>query len=327
MSKNIKTLLHKKTDHSLSLQDHPAPSTTYEGNDKFLLLEVNATALTSGELLWPEVNELAYPIPGMDVAGTILTTPASSRFKTGDRVYGYTAVVRPGAAREQQIALESELALMPEALSWDEAATMPLSALTAWQVLFDHAGLRLQSQQTGSPDSRTRVLVTAASGSVGVWAVQLAHLAGAYVVATCGPKNVDLVKSLGADEVLDYTKTSLSTWAAEDSGRAFDVVIDCKGGAILTEAWKCVKSKGFFNSVAEPPEDLKPATGVAPDVRSKWFIVEPNGGQLAEISKLVEEGKCKAVVDSSWGLGEWQKALERLNSGHARGKVVLRVKQ
>lgn len=330
MTTLIKTLSHNTSDHKLAIQDHPAPTSPCESVGLHIL-EVYATSFTNGELLWPEVNELAQPVPGFDVAGKIMYAPESSHFKKGDPVYGYTHVTRPGAAREQQVALEAELALKPDILSWEEAATVPLSALTAWQALFEKAGIAPPSgpgADDEAAEQSPRVLITAASGGVGVWAVQLARLAGAYVVATCGPRNIDFVKDLGANEVLDYTITPVGAWTAEDRReREFDVVIDCKGGATLSEAWTCVKAGGFMNSVAEPADDKRPNEGVADSVRSLWFIVEPHGSQLALISELIKQGRCRPVTDSVWAFDDWEKAFERLASGHARGKVVLRIKQ
>ncbi|KAF2095620.1 NAD(P)-binding protein [Rhizodiscina lignyota] len=296
-----------------------------QSRSQYNLISVRATSLTSGELFWPEPNSLEFPIPGFDMAGVVISPASRSEFKTGDEVYALTSFSRAGAAREQQIALDAELALKPKSLSWEEAATVPLSALTASQALFVYAGLSALPQDNEKDGEKKRVLVTAASGGVGVWAVQFASRAGAFVVATCGPSNIDFVKELGAHEVLDYTNTNLSQWVQEDDSRRFDIVIDCKGGDTLAEAWTVVKPSGFLNSVAQPAETKKPATGVAEGVRTHWFIVDPDGGQLELVSNLIESGKCKAIVDSIWSLDDWREAFQRLDSGHARGKVVLKV--
>lgn len=315
----IRTLLHNTKTHELSLTSLPAPS-----DPQLILLKVHTTSLTSGELLWTEALHPDTPVPGFDVAGTVISAPSNSKFKLGDSVYALTSFSRAGAARELQLALETELALKPASLSWEEAASVPLSALTAWQCLFVHGGLKEPNEDEAAKG--VRVLITAASGGVGVWVVQLARLAGAYVVATCGPSNVKFVHGLGADEVLDYSKTNLKEWVAEDlENRRFDVVIDCKGGDVLEEAWTAVKSGGFFDSVAEPVDKAKPTKGVADGIRTKWFIVEQDGEQLAKISSLIETGKVKAVLDSVFALDDWEKAFERLNGGHARGKVVLKI--
>jgi NADPH:quinone reductase-like Zn-dependent oxidoreductase len=173
---------------------------------------------------------------------------------------------------------------------------------------------------------KKRVLVTAASGSVGVWGIQLAREAGLEIVGTCGTSNVEFVKSLGAQTVLDYTKTSLLDWVSEDlEARGFDVVFDCIGGQTLTDSWKCARRGGKVISVAEPPDPKKPTDGVADAVEGVWFIVKANGPALAEVTSLIEEGKCKPVVDSVYTLEQFKEAFDRLEGGHAKGKVVLTV--
>ena len=148
--------------------------------------------------------------------------------------------------------------------------------MTAWQVLFEHAKLVAPTDPNAkTSNSGKRVLVTAAAGGVGVWVVQFAHLAGAFVVGTCGGKNEAFVKELGDDEVIDYGKVDIddSEWVRQGEGRKFDVVVDCVGGKALDQAWLCVKKGGFMNSVAMPPKLKRPEQGVEEDVADKWFIV------------------------------------------------------
>jgi NADPH:quinone reductase-like Zn-dependent oxidoreductase len=326
--KLCKTLLHNRADHTLTLTQHPAPPPT----STYHLVRVKAAALTNGELLWPEPNALAHPIPGFDVAGVIETSVPNSEFHLGDEVYGLTAFDRPGAAREVTEALPDELARKPRGAGWAEAATVPMSSLTAWQALFVHGGLGApggekkggeEGKRRGRGTERKRVLVTAASGGVGVWLIQLAKLAGAYVVGTCGPGNVDYVKDLGADEVLDYTKTGIPQWVGSDEDNKADLVVDCVGGKNLEDSWTAVKQGGKLISIVVPPDTKRPSQGVSEDVQSLFFIVEPDGRQLGLITELIEGGECNPVLDSSWRIEEWGMAWERVNGGHARGKVVL----
>ena len=273
----------------------------------------------------------SFNVPGVDVAGTVLSAPATSRFRVGDEVYARTTFPRAGNAKEYTVAEEEELALKPKNLSAEEAVTIPMSALTAWQGLFEHGGLSIPGGVSGGEMLRKkRVLVTAASGGCGVWAVQLAKLAGAYVIATCGPSKVELVKSLGADEVLDYSKIGLKEWVEQDPERKVDLVFDCVNPQSIEEAWLVVKRGGLLLTITPPrdmkyKEELEAPVGVENDARGRFFIMKPDGRVLEQVSKMVEEGRCRPVVDSVWEMEEWEKALGIVDGGHAMGKVVLRI--
>ncbi|KAF2175578.1 NAD(P)-binding protein [Zopfia rhizophila CBS 207.26] len=325
----MRALIRTGPSKSLTLtSDLPEPSSS--DSSQSYIIRTHATALTRDELTWPEPLSIDVPIPGFDLAGTIISAPttASAKFKPGDEVYALTTSTWQGNAKEVSIAVENELSLKPKNMNWEEAASVPLSALSAWQALFVHGRLTPPSseQNMKSQNSGKRVLVTAASGGVGIWGVQLAHLAGAEVVGTCGSSNVEFVKGLGADVALDYTETNLKEWVDENKdARGFDVVLDCIGGQTLEDAWKSVRKGGRVVSVAEPPDGKNPKEGLAEGVEGVWFIVEPNGGQLGEITRLIERGECKGMVDSVFSLEQWSEAFERLQGGHVKGKVVLRL--
>lgn len=319
----IPTVLHNVKDHSLSLSNHETPSPT----SLQYLIEVHATTLTSGELQWPEPNSLIDPIPGFDLAGTVISTPqdfppGDVAYKIGTRVYGLTSFSRRGNARSITVAEHSEIAPIPEMISFNVAASIPLSALTAWQALFDHAGLTPENNiNTGK-----RILITAASGGVGIWLVQLASWAGVHVTGTCGAANIDFVKSLGAIDIFDYKTADIDSWLQGSNDRMFDIVIDCVGGDTLQKVWTFAKPGGVVTSIALPPDIMKPSQGVKEGVRSFWFIVEPNGTQLQILGDLVVNGTIKAKVDSVWELNDFQLAIQRVSNGHVSGKVVLKVK-
>ena len=167
-----------------------------------------------------------------------------------------------------------------------------------------------------------RVFVTGASGGVGAWVVQLAKLAGADVIGTCGSSNVEMVEALGASEVLDYRTTSLRDWA-QDPRRLVDIVVDCSGRKALEDAWWTVRDGGVLISVVQPPELVRPYGCSEKNVRNCFFIMQPNRAQLEQITRLVDEGKCHPVVDSVWRLEEFEKAYERADGGRAVGKVVI----
>jgi NADPH:quinone reductase-like Zn-dependent oxidoreductase len=337
----MRALTRNGPSKSLTLTtDLPEPSSDPNFDpSKYYTIRTRTVALTRSELTWPEPLSIAAPIPGFDIAGTIVACPSGDpnfseqpqpSFKRGDEVYALTSFGRQGDAREISIALENELALKPNNISWEEAASIPLSALSAYQALFIHGQLEAPlskdtvERNRGNSD-RKRVLVTAASGGVGVWGVQLAHAAGHHVVGTSGSSNAEFVKGLGADVVLDYSKNNVKDWANEDRDtRAFDVVLDCVGGQTLHDAWKTARKGGRVISVAEPPETRRPED-VEKDVESAWFIVEPNAIQLGKITRLVESGCGRGIVDSVYDLEDWEKAFERLEGGHAKGKVILKV--
>ncbi|KAL8765048.1 MAG: hypothetical protein Q9209_007751 [Squamulea sp. 1 TL-2023] len=215
------------------------------------------------------------------------------------------------------------MALNPEKLSWTEAASVPVSAVTAWQALFKHT----EVHGLDDPVSKgKRILITAAAGGCGVWLVQLAKIARLEVVAQIGsPQNDHFVKELGAAETVNYRTTSLKQWA--ETNEPVDIVVDCVGGKTLEEAWYCVKDHGSLISIVEPPGVKKPEGLKAKEAKNEFFNMYPSGQQLEEISKLINEGRCQTIVDSVWAFEEFKGALERLNGGHARDKVVDRIAQ
>jgi NADPH:quinone reductase-like Zn-dependent oxidoreductase len=279
--------------------------------------------------LFPADKEL---VPGQDVAGTVVAAPAGSGFAPGDRVYGRIHATRAGAARDYTLPRASELAKIPPSLNWIDAAATPLSALTAWQALFVHgtldaAAVTKNDAAARERNARVRVLITAAGGGVGSWAVQFAALAGAKaVVAVCGPGKEDAVRALGATEVVNYKETSIEEWVAADpAGRECDLVVEMVGGKTLAGCWVAVRAGGALISINTPPEMGKPAGLEKELAKSMFFIVEPLGSQLAEISELIEAGRVKPTVDSVWEFADYKKAFERLESGHANGKIVIKV--
>ena len=314
-------LVHDPKTKTLAIQDLPTPAPS--GSSPEHLLRVHAVALTNGELAWPEPATVNHPVPGYEVSGVVISAPADSPFQPGAEVYARTGFDRQGNARTYSIANTTELGRKPSTLSWEEAATVPLSALTAWQALFVHGGFTAPGEGDGKENTEKRLLITAASGGVGLFAIQLARLAGiGHIVGTCGPKNVDFVKALGAHEVIDYRVVpDLSKW----KGEKFDLVIDCVGGETMAQAWTCAKDGGLVMGIAMPPDLKKPAEGVGQDVKGVFFIVEAQGQQLEKITNLIEAGELKTALDSAYPLERYEEAFAKVQSGHVRGKVVLKL--
>jgi len=280
-----------------------------------VLVRVYATGVIVNELKWDVTyqtkagNPRALPIPGRDFSGVVEAVGHGvTTLVPGSEIYAMLDYCCDGAEAEYTIALPSELAPKPRTLDHVQAAAVPLSALTAWQALFEHA--KLVAGQS--------VLIQGAAGGVGVFAVQLARLAGAQVIATASARNRDFLFELGASEVIDYTTTRF-----EEVVQSVDVVFDLVGGDILQRSWQVVKPAGVLVSVVSP----RPAAEVAQghDARFAWFVVEPNLEQLIQIGTLIDAGHIRPIVETVLPLSEARQAYEQGAKGHTRGKIVLRV--
>jgi NADPH:quinone reductase-like Zn-dependent oxidoreductase len=287
-------------------QPHPGPGE--------VLVRVYAAGVIPPELTWSATYQTnagyarTLPIPGHDLSGVVVEVGSDvSTFSVGEEVYALTAFDRDGAQAEYAIALPSELAPKPRSLGFVQAAAVPLTALTAWQALFEHA--RLTTGQS--------VLVHGAAGGVGVFAIQFARLAGAQVIGTASARNSDFIRELGADQIIDYASTPF-----ESVAHNADVVFDTVGGDTQERSWKVVKPGGVLVSVASPPSVEQ---GKAHDVRPVWFIVAPSREQLIQIGALIDAGKIRPIIDTVFPLSQARQAYEQGMSGHTRGKIVLQV--
>jgi NADPH:quinone reductase-like Zn-dependent oxidoreductase len=288
-------------------QPHPGPGE--------VLVRVYATGIIVNELRWNETYESkagrkrVLPIPGRDLSGVVVGVGSGVTTLTeGAEVYTMLDYGRDGAEADYTIARPFELAPKPRTLDFVQAAAVPLSALTAWQGLFEHA--TLVAGQT--------VLIHGGAGGVGVFAVQLARHAGAHVIATASAGNRDFLSALGVDEFIDYT-----TMHFEDVVHDIDLVFDTVGGDTLQRSWQVIKPGGVLVSVVSPPPPADVAKGR--DVRFAWFIVEPNREQLIQIGSLIDAGKLRPIIDAVFPLAQARQAYEQGMKGHTRGKIVLRV--
>ncbi|EPS37762.1 hypothetical protein H072_8569 [Dactylellina haptotyla CBS 200.50] len=295
------------------------------------LIRVHATSPCAGELGWPTFagdNFGDEIVPCYDLSGTVVDAPQDSQFPVGTEIWGRTAVSHPGNARDYAVAHARELAVRPSSIDAISAASVPLSAITAVQALFDKGGIvgLDADEEARKANASKRVLIIAASGGVGVWLLQLAREAGVGgIVGVCGPSKVELVKKLGATETIDYSVQSLNQWIGEDESRKVDLVIDCKGGDSLSQAWNCVKDGGKLLSIVEPTEKRKPEGCEAKDVTNYFFIMDPKGSDLTEVARLFDEGKVETVIDSVFTLEEYKEAFARLDSGRSKGKVLIKL--
>src|SRR5438067_3570371 len=276
-------------DH-LVYEDAPQP---HAGPGE-VLVRVYAAGIIANELKWDETYQTtagsprALPIPGRDLSGVVEEVGPGIRgvttFVKGSEVYAMLGYGRDGAEAEYTIALPNELVPKPGTLDHVRAAAVPLSALTAWQALFDHA--HLAAGQT--------VLVHGGAGGVGVFAVQLAHWAGAQVIATTSARNRDFLRELGvgANEIIDYTTTRF-----EEVVHVVDVVFDMVGGDTLQRSWQVIKPEGVLVSIVSPSpaaaaqsamSKAKGGGGGGHDVRFVYFIVGPNRDELIQIGALID---------------------------------------
>jgi alcohol dehydrogenase len=327
--------------------------TRYGKNEKLQLTEVPQPAPQADEVLIEihaaGVNQLDYKLRdgefklilpyklptalGHDVAGVVTAVGARvSQFKVGDEVYARPADFRIGTFAEFIAVREADVARKPANLTMTEAGSLPLVALTAWQALVDVA--RLQKGQ--------KVFIQAGSGGVGTFAIQLAKHLGAYVATTTSAANTALVKGLGADLVIDYKTQDFETLLS-----GYDVVLNSQDTKTLEKSLRILKPGGIAVSISGPPTGefarafglpwyVRLATTLISfgirrqakklGVRYSFLFMQASGKQLGDIAKLVEAGIIKPVVDKTFSLAQTNEALAYVESGRAKGKVVVQVK-
>lgn len=256
---------------------------------------------------------ISYPLPltlGWDVSGVVEGVGADvSRFKVGDAVFSRPDIKRNGTYAEFVAIREDEVAHKPKTISHIAAATIPLAGITAWEVLVTTAKLA----------AGQRVLIHAGSGGVGTLAIQLAKSRGAFVIATTSGRNLAFVKSLGADEVIDYGAQAFET-AVKD----VDVVFDTIGGKVQEASWSVLKRGGILVSIVSPPPQER---ALALGVRSAFVFIEPNAEILAQFADLVDAGVIRPIVGAEFALKDIAKAHAFSQTGRAVGKIALYVGQ
>ena len=252
---------------------------------------------------------MKFPIVlGWDVAGVITRTGSAVKdFHAGDKVLARPDITDRGTYAEYTAVKEDKLAILPENVSYQDAATLPLAGLTAWQGIYDY--LKLQSGQT--------LLVQGGAGGVGIFAIQIAKHVGAHVITTAGPQNIDFLKGLGADEVIDYHTEDFSQKLSD-----IDAVFDTIGGETLTQSYGVIKSGGALVTIAGQIDEAAIA-GKNINAQSIWL--HPNGKQLTELVDLVSRGIVNVVTDSVHPFTEdGVKDAQAVSEGHhARGKIVI----
>ncbi len=252
-----------------------------------------------------------YRLPlilGWDLSGTIERVGVLvTRLKAGDKVFSRPDLGRNGSYAEYIAVRADEVAFAPKSLPLEKVAGVPLAALTAWMALFEKAGLRAGQS----------VLIHAAAGGVGTFAVQLAKLAGAHVIGTASAGNTELVKSLGADDVIDYRAVDFTTKV-----KNVDVVLDAIGGDTQKKSLQALKPGGFLSSIVGPVDS---ALAQQFGVQTAWDLVKGNGARLQEIADLIDARKLKVIIEKEFPLSEVKAAHELSETNRVRGKIILRV--
>jgi len=277
-----------------------------------VLIEVHAAGITSSELAWGPTTQTkdgkprANAIPAHEFSGVIVACGAGvDQFTVGQQVYGMNDWYSDGALAEFCVTQSSSIEIKPASLSDVEAAAVPISALTAWQGLISRAKL-----QRGES-----VLIHGGSGGVGTFAIQIAKLHGARVIATASGENLDVMTRLGADEVIDYKTRRFETVVSD-----VDVVFDTVGGDTLARSWDVLGDNGRLVTIAS--EDSQ-----EPRVKDAFFIVEPNQQQLADVARLIDAGTLKVLLRAVVPLADAELAYNgKMKQQAGYGKTVVSVR-
>lgn len=317
---------------TLKTGDFPTPSTG--PND--ILVKTHAASVNPIDFkvrdgLVRMLRPYKFPlILGHDCAGEVFGVGANvKKFKVGDRIFSRPRGERIGTFAEFISIDQTEAALMPDNITYQEAAGLPLVGLTTWQALLDVAQLKRGQ----------KILIHAGAGGVGTFAIQLAKHIGAEVWTTTSTRNVELVKSLGVDHVINYQNENFEEVVAD-----LDVVFDTLGGDTLNKSLKVVKPGGWVVSISGMPDHrtgrdmnlnfaktaLLGLVGLATNLKAKiagvhyrFVFMKPSGPQLEQIARLVSEGQIKPVTDRVFPLSEVQSAITYSESGKARGKIII----
>lgn len=319
----------------MRLGDMPEPKL----DDNEVLVQVHAAGVNpldakikSGE--FKLILPYRFPLVlGHDVAGVVVRVGGRvKKFKPGDEVYSRPDDFRIGAFAELIAIKEDSLAIKPKSLSMEEAASVPLVGLTAWQALVEAAKLK----------KGQKIFIQAGSGGVGIIAVQLAKQLGAFVATTTSTANVEWVKRLGADIVIDYKKDDF-----EKSLHDYDVVLNSQDSKALEKSLSVLKPSGKLISISGPP-----VPEFADEIKAPWFVkqvmrflsasirrkakrlgvnysflfMKANGGQLKQITALIDSGAIRPVVDRVFSFESTQEALDYVETGRAKGKVVVKIR-
>lgn len=333
----MKAFIIKRYGKKEKLQLTEIAEPAVKGNDVLVQIHAAGVNLLDSKIRDGEFKMiLPYKTPftlGHDVAGVVTKVGSKvSKFKVGDEVYARSADHRIGTFAEYISINEKDVAMKPKNLSMVEAASIPLVGLTAWQALVEKANLK----------KGQKVFIQAGSGGVGTFAIQLAKHLGATVATTTSAANFDLVKSLGADVVIDYRKDDF-----ENILKDYDVVLNSQDKKSLEKSLRVLKPSGKVISISGPPD-----VDFAKQINANWFLktvtkflsagikkkakrlgvnysflfMRAQGEQLSELTKLIEQGILKPVMDKVFAFEQTNEAMAYVETGRAKGKVVIKLK-
>jgi NADPH:quinone reductase-like Zn-dependent oxidoreductase len=295
-------------------------------NDDKVLVKIHASSINFNNLaiakgepflvrLWSGLLMPKEKIPGGDVAGQIEAVGQNvKQLKPGDKVFGDICHCGFGAFAEYVCAPESAFVLKPANISFEEAATVPQSALVALQGL----------SNKGHIQSGQKVLIVGASGGIGTFAVQIAKSYGTLVTAVCSTRNMDMVRSIGADRVIDYTKEDFA-----ENGEQYDLILATAGYRSIYDYKRALSPKGIYAMTGGSMKQIMQANILGPSVSEatgKKLVAlsqKPSQDDLAFMNELIEAGKVKPVIDRRYPLSDVAKALQYYEEGHAQGKIVI----
>lgn len=308
----MKTIrIHEYGDvNVLQIEEMPIPPIAADE----LLIKIHAASINpvdwkvrEGWMKDMHIHKLPLTL-GQDFSGTIEKVGSNVKnFKVGDDVYGRPSIERGGTYAEYIEIKASEVALMPKTINYFEAATIPVAGTAAWETLVNRAKIKKDQ----------RVLILAASGGVGSLAVQIAKAKGCYVIGTTSKVNIEMVKSLGADEVIDYLNEDFSLRL-----RDVDVVLDTIGGDIQEKAFKVMRRGGILVSTASAPNQESAGRY---GIKCEYVLVGPNAHILNELGVLIDKGLIRPVIDKVYKFEDVKQAHSYSQSGKARGKIVLEI--
>ena len=259
------------------------------------------------------------PVRGLALSGVVVAAgTGATRFRPGDEVFG---ICRTGSFAEYAVAREDRLAVKPSALTFEQAAALPVSGLTALQAVRDKA--RVQAGQ--------HVMITGAGGGIGTFAVQLAKARGASVTAVCGPAKADLVRSIGADSVIDYTREEVG-----GDGKRYDVIIDISGSRPLSVLRRALAPRGVLVLTGGDRYDRPVIAGMSRQMRAPFlslftsqrltaFVARESATDYLALAELAETGAIAPVIDRTYPLADAADAIRRIAAGHATGKGIITI--